>query len=40
MDEHVMRRVVEAARNSLSEMGVDSAAPPAVALEERRRLAA
>ncbi|HEV7322298.1 MAG TPA: 2-aminoethylphosphonate--pyruvate transaminase [Ensifer sp.] len=40
MDEHVMRRVVEAARQSLNEMGVDSAAPPAVALEERRRLAA
>lgn len=40
MDEHVMRRVVEAASQSLNEMGVDSAAPPAVALEERRRLAA
>ncbi|MBP1888175.1 2-aminoethylphosphonate--pyruvate transaminase [Sinorhizobium mexicanum] len=40
MDEHVMRRVVEAARSSLAEMGVDSAAPPAVALEERSRLAA
>jgi len=40
MDEHVMRRVVEAARNSLAEMGVDTAAPPAIALEERSRLAA
>ena len=40
MDEHVMRRVVEAARSSLAEMGVDSAAPPAIALEERSRLAA
>jgi 2-aminoethylphosphonate-pyruvate transaminase len=29
MDEHVMRRVVEAAGQSLKEMGVDSAAPPA-----------
>lgn len=40
MDEHVMRRVVTAARNSLAEMGVDNAAPPAIALEERSRLAA
>lgn len=40
MDEHVMRRVVEAARTSLTEMGVASAAPPAVALAERSRLAA
>ena len=40
MDEHVMRRVVEAARQSLAEMGVDNAAPPAIALEERSRLAA
>lgn len=40
MDEHVMRRVVDAARSSLAEMGVDSAAPPAIALEERSRLAA
>lgn len=40
MDEHVMRCVVEAARSSLSEMGIDSAAPPAIALEERSRLAA
>ena len=36
----IMRRVVEAARSSLAEMGVDSAAPPAIALEERSRLAA
>jgi 2-aminoethylphosphonate-pyruvate transaminase len=40
MDEHVMRRVVDAARTSLTEMGVASAAPPAVALAERSRLAA
>ncbi|KQW50187.1 MULTISPECIES: 2-aminoethylphosphonate--pyruvate transaminase [Ensifer] len=40
MDEHVMRRVVEAARASLTEMGVANAAPPAIALAERSRLAA
>lgn len=40
MDEHVMRRVVEAARSSLTEMGVASAAPPEIALAERSRLAA
>lgn len=40
MDEHVMRRVVEAARSSLTEMGVGNAAPPAIALAERSRLAA
>jgi 2-aminoethylphosphonate-pyruvate transaminase len=40
MDEHVMRRVVEAARQSLAEMGVVSAAPPSAALEERAKLAA
>ena len=40
MDEHVMRRVVEAARQSLAEMGVASAAPPSAALEERAKLAA
>lgn len=40
MDEHVMRRVVEAARESLAEMGVASAAPPASALAERQRLVA
>jgi 2-aminoethylphosphonate-pyruvate transaminase len=40
MDEHVMRRVVEAAAFSLREMGVDTAAPPAAALAERAKLAA
>lgn len=40
MDEHVMARVVEAARAALAEMGVESAAPPAAALEERKKLAA
>jgi 2-aminoethylphosphonate-pyruvate transaminase len=40
MDEHVMRRVVEAARQSLAEMGVASAAPPRAALDERAKLAA
>ena len=40
MDHHVMTRVVEAARQSLQEMGVTSAAPPQAALDERARLAA
>ena len=40
MDEHVMRKVVEAARDALAEMGVTNAAPPAAALEERKKLAA
>ena len=40
MDENVMRRVVEAARQSLAEMGVTSAAPPQAALAERAKLAA
>ena len=40
MDEHVMRRVVEAARQSLAEMGVSTATPPSAALEERAKLAA
>ena len=40
MDEHVMRKVVEAAGRSLREMGVDTAAPPAAAIAERARLAA
>ena len=40
MDAHVMRRVVDAARDALSEMDVASAAPPAAALEERKKLAA
>ncbi len=38
MDEAIMRRVVGAARESLEEMGVTSAAPPAAALEERKKL--
>lgn len=40
MDEHVMRRVVEAAAAALAEMGVDSAAPPDAAIAERAKLAA
>lgn len=40
MDEHVMRRVVDAARQSLAELGVASAAPPSTALDERSKLAA
>ena len=40
MDEAVMRRVVAAAAESLAEMGVDSAAPPAAAIAERAKLAA
>ncbi|WP_298567261.1 2-aminoethylphosphonate--pyruvate transaminase [uncultured Aliiroseovarius sp.] len=40
MDENVMRQVVTAAKESLDEMGVESAAPPAIALEERAKLAA
>lgn len=40
MDQHVMTRVVEAARAALEELGVRSAAPPASALEERKKLAA
>ena len=40
MDEHVMRDVVRAARDALSEMGVANAAPPQAALEERAKLAA
>lgn len=40
MDEHVMRRVVTAAKESLEEMGVSSATPPLRALEERAKLAA
>ncbi|WP_439123403.1 2-aminoethylphosphonate--pyruvate transaminase [Marivita sp.] len=39
MDEHVMRRVVDAARDALADMNVSSAAPPAAALEERKKLA-
>ncbi|MFC4270539.1 2-aminoethylphosphonate--pyruvate transaminase [Sneathiella chungangensis] len=40
LDEHVMRQVVNAARESLEEMNVDSACPPEEALKERARLAA
>lgn len=40
MDENVMRQVVTAAKETLNEMGVESAAPPAIALEERAKLAA
>ncbi len=40
MDEHVMRKVVKAAKDALAQMGVASAAPPAAALEERKKLAA
>jgi 2-aminoethylphosphonate-pyruvate transaminase len=40
MDSHIMTRVVDAARKALAEMGVVSAAPPAAALEERKKLAA
>ena len=40
IDHHVMRRVVVAAQQSLREMGVDTAAPPAAAIAERARLAA
>lgn len=39
LDEHVMRKVVEAADASLKEMGVTDATPPATALEERVKLA-
>ncbi len=40
MDEHVMRQVVAAAAETLTEMGVTNAAPPLAALKERERLAA
>lgn len=40
MDEHVMRKVVVAAKEALAEMGVDSAVPPEIALVERAKLAA
>ncbi|MBT8460855.1 MAG: 2-aminoethylphosphonate--pyruvate transaminase [Boseongicola sp.] len=40
MDAHVMNHVVEAARDALSDMGVVSAAPPTIALSERKKLAA
>ena len=40
MDQAIMARVVTAAEEALKEMGVTSAAPPAAALEERKKLAA
>jgi len=40
MDDTVMTRVVAAAKSALDTMGVASAAPPAAALEERKKLAA
>lgn len=40
MDEHVMRRVVEAAGEALAEMGVETAEPAAAALDERAKLTA
>jgi 2-aminoethylphosphonate-pyruvate transaminase len=39
VDEHVMRRVVEACEQALRTMGVTHAAPPAAALDERKALA-
>lgn len=38
MDEHVMREVVTAAKETLTEMGVDNAAPPEEAIIERNKL--
>lgn len=40
LDEHVMRRVVAAAREALAEMNVPDAAPPRAALDARSKLAA
>jgi len=40
LDEHVMRKVVAAARDSLRDLGVSDATPPAQALTERAKLAA
>jgi len=40
MDEHVMRNVVRAAKEALTEMGVADASPPEIALIERAKLAA
>jgi len=40
MDAAVMKRVVEAARTALQDMGVLDATPPAVAIEQRKRLSA
>jgi 2-aminoethylphosphonate-pyruvate transaminase len=39
VDEHVMRRAVQACAQSLQALGVDDAAPPASAIAQRRRLA-
>ena len=38
VDEHVMRRVVNACASSLQAMGVDHAAPSTAAIEERKLL--
>ena len=38
MDDQIMLKVVDAARESLREMGVTDASPPSKALEERKRL--
>ena len=40
MDDQVMRNVVKAAKESLAEMGVEKATPPAIALKERAKLSA
>ncbi|MBE9475770.1 MAG: 2-aminoethylphosphonate--pyruvate transaminase [Proteobacteria bacterium] len=40
MDEHIMRRVVQAAKETLADMGVADAAPPEIALVERAKMAA
>ncbi len=40
LDAQVMEKVVAAAAESLAQMGVDTATPPALALAERARLAA
>lgn len=40
MDEHIMRDVVLAAKETLSELGVADASPPEIALIERAKLAA
>ncbi|KPU84769.1 2-aminoethylphosphonate--pyruvate aminotransferase [Marinosulfonomonas sp. PRT-SC04] len=39
MDEHIMRKVVLAAKETLEEMGVADASPPEIALIERAKLA-
>jgi 2-aminoethylphosphonate-pyruvate transaminase len=40
IDEHVMRKVVAAAKEALATMGVKHASPPAAAMKERARLSA